>query len=59
MQEKIQSMCGIVKKYMEKCLKNKKNIVFADGLQLLNNLCYLSQDLTHPGLEGITEIANN
>ena len=58
-QDKIQSMRDIAEEYVGKYFKNKKNVVFTDGLQLLNNLCYLSQDLTHPSLEGITEIANS
>lgn len=59
MQEKIHSIRKIVEKYIEKYLKNKKNIVLEDSLQLLNNPCYLFQDLAYPCLEGMAEIANN
>lgn len=34
-----------------------KNIIFTDGLELLNNPAFISQDLTHPTLEGLEEIA--
>ncbi len=49
----------IVKKSFQKILYNKENIHYIDGLKLLNNDAFLSQDLVHPSLEGIQEIAAN
>ena len=34
-------------------------LIYTSGLTLLNNPVYLSQDDTHPSLEGIQEIAEN
>lgn len=33
-------------------------LIFIDGLELLNNPAYVSEDLVHPTLEGIEQIAN-
>lgn len=43
---------SIVKKYAV-----GKRMVFTDGLELLNDPAMISQDLTHPSLEGIRQIA--
>ncbi len=43
----------IVEKYA------KERLLFVDGLKLLNNPAYISQDMVHPSLEGIAEITNN
>ena len=34
-------------------------LIFTDGLELMNNPAYISQDLTHPSLDGIEEIVKN
>lgn len=34
-----------------------EKLLFTDGLELLDNPAYISQDLTHPSLEGIERIA--
>ena len=52
-QDKIKYMRDVVEKYAGKYLKNNKNVVFTDGLQLLNNPCYLSRGMICPSLEGI------
>ncbi len=49
----------IVKYYYDINLNHKSNACFVDGLDLLNNSTFLSQDLVHPSLEGIDEIARN
>lgn len=36
-----------------------KNVVFTDGLALLDNPAFISQDMTHPTSEGLEEIAAN
>lgn len=43
----------IVEKYA------KKRLIFIDGLKLLNNKTYISQDMVHPSLEGMEEISKN
>lgn len=52
-QEKAAKYREIVKKYAN------RQFIFSDGLELLNKPEYISQDLTHPSLEGVNEIANN
>ena len=37
----------------------RERLIFVDGLELLNNSAYISQDMVHPSLEGIGEITNN
>ena len=49
----------IARQQFLKHLSQKKNAVYVSGLELLNNPSFLSQDLTHPSLEGIDEIAKN
>ena len=49
----------IARQQFLKQLSQKKNAVYVSGLELLNNPSFLSQDLTHPSLEGIDEIAKN
>lgn len=51
-QEKAAKYRDIVKKHI-----NGK-LIFTDGLDLLNNPIFISQDDTHPTLEGIIEITN-
>lgn len=51
-QEKADKYRCIVKKH------TNEKIIFTDGLDLLNNPIFISQDDTHPTLEGITEITN-
>lgn len=46
-------VCGYADRY------SSSNLIFIDGLKLLNNPSYISQDLTHPSLEGLEEISNN
>lgn len=36
-----------------------KRMRYVDGLEILNNPIYISQDMVHPSLEGIAEIVNN
>lgn len=43
----------IVRKY------TSEKFIFTDGLQLLNNPIYISQDGVHPTLEGILEITDH
>lgn len=43
---------NIVKKHAE------GKLIFTDGLELLDNSAYISQDMTHPTLEGIGQIAD-
>ncbi len=45
------------RKIVEKYAKDR--LIFTDGLKLLNNPLYLSQDMTHPSLEGMEKIAQN
>lgn len=45
---------GIVRKYVQ-----GTKLIYTSGLALLNNPAYLSQDDTHPSLEGIQKIAEN
>lgn len=56
-QEKAKKYREVVCKYATRY--SSKNLVFTDGLELLNNPAYISQDLTHPSLEGLEEISNN
>lgn len=51
-QEKGMVFRDIVRKYAESRLR------FTDGLDLLNNPAFITQDLTHPSLEGIAQIAD-
>ncbi len=34
-------------------------LIFTDGLELLNREEFISEDLVHPSVEGIMEIAEN
>lgn len=46
-------------RYREIVRKHAENkLIFTDGLELLNNTAYLSEDAVHPTLEGIAEIAD-
>lgn len=45
------------RKIVEKYAKDR--LIFVDGLQLLDNPAYISQDMVHPSLEGMEEIVNN
>lgn len=51
-QEKAAVFRDIVRRYAGERLR------FVDGLTLLNNPAYLSQDMVHPSLEGIEQIAH-
>ena len=44
---------GIVEKYA------KDRLIFVDGLELLDNPVYISQDMVHPSLEGMELITQN
>ncbi len=47
-------------KYREIVQKHAQDrLIFTDGLELMNNPAYISQDLTHPSLDGIEEIVKN
>lgn len=37
----------------------KDRLIFVDGLKLLDNAAYISQDMVHPSLEGVESIVNN
>ena len=52
-QEKAADFRRIVKKYAV-----GRRMVFTDGLELLNDPAFVSQDLTHPSLEGMRQIAD-
>lgn len=52
-QEKAAKYREIVKKYAQ------GKLIFTDGLALLNDPLHISQDLTHPSIEGIEDIAGN
>ncbi len=52
-QDKAEKFREIVRKHAE------GRLIFTDGLELLNNPTYISQDLTHPSLEGVEEIVKN
>lgn len=52
-QEKAAIYRDIVKKYAQ------DRLIFTDGLELLNHPLHISQDLTHPSVEGIADIARN
>ena len=52
-QEKAAVFRRIVKKYA-----SGGQMVFTDGLELLNDPAFVSQDLTHPSLEGMRQIAD-
>ena len=52
-QEKAAVFRRIVKKYA-----SGGRMVFTDGLELLNDPAFVSQDLTHPSLEGMRQIAD-
>ena len=52
-QKKAEIFRGIVKKYAD------GRLVFTDGLKLLNDPAFISQDLIHPSQEGIGRIAEN
>lgn len=56
LQEKAICFREIVKKYTEKYVSDR--FVFTDGLELLNCPYHVSEDLTHPSLEGIQCIAD-
>lgn len=49
----------IVKEEFYNILKQKRNAFFTEGKDLLNCKKYISQDLSHPSLEGMEEITNN
>lgn len=51
-QEKAAKYREIVRKHAE------GKLIFTDGLELLNNPAYLSEDLVHPTLEGVSEIVD-
>jgi len=51
-QEKAAAFRDIVRRYAAERLR------FVDGLTLLNNPAYISQDMVHPTLEGIEQIAH-
>lgn len=51
-QEKAAIYRDIVRKHAE------DKLIFIDGLELLNNSAYISEDLVHPTLEGIEQIAD-
>ena len=52
-QELIEVYRGIVREYAS------KRLIFTDGLELLNREEFISEDLVHPSMEGIMEIAEN
>lgn len=52
-QENGRKFRAIVEKYA------KERLEFIDGLKLLDNPAYISQDMVHPSIEGIAEITNN
>lgn len=51
-QEKAELFRAIVRKYAQ------KRLIFTEGLELLNNPAFISEDLVHPSLEGLAQIAN-
>ncbi len=52
LQETADQFRAVVEKYA------KERLIFVDGLELLNNPAYVSQDMIHPTLEGIAQIVD-
>lgn len=50
-QERAEDMRRIVRKYAS------ERLIYTDGLQILNNPCYISADLVHPSVQGQQQIA--
>ncbi len=50
-QERAENMRRIVRKYAS------ARLIYTDGLQILNNPCYISSDLVHPSVQGQQQIA--
>lgn len=50
-QERAEKMRRIVKKYAA------SRLIYTDGLQLLDNSCFISADLVHPSVQGQQQIA--
>lgn len=51
-QEQSELFRSIVRKYAQ------ERLIFTEGLELLNNPAFISQDLVHPSLEGLAQIAD-
>lgn len=50
-QERAENMRRIVRKYAV------NRLIYTDGLQILNNPCFISSDLVHPSVQGQQQIA--
>ena len=50
-QERAENMRRIVRKYAA------NRLIYTDGLQILNNSCFISSDLVHPSVQGQQQIA--
>ena len=50
-QERAENMRWIVRKYAA------NRLIYTDGLQILNNPCFISSDLVHPSVQGQQQIA--
>lgn len=50
-QERAENMRRIVRKYAA------NRLIYTDGLQILNNPCFISSDLVHPSVQGQQQIA--
>lgn len=59
MGEKVKRYRGFVENIVQSNLDSHNNVHFISGLSLLNKPAFISQDLTHPGYEGILEITDN